>query len=171
MMKEVEFLINVIHYCFYKLDYKLHIFSNKVNPAMLLGKIPAVKRKFAEQGTTHKEVVNKVWTDKRFGFGIMISGGALASIITFLLWGFVSTILGYFDIYFIVKPIYVFGYAILSFILCYYTVFKGDKYIKYFKKLDKRPRSEKRKYALFTLLFVMGSVALWIYSFRFLPEL
>ncbi|MEQ9405826.1 MAG: hypothetical protein RIM99_19700 [Cyclobacteriaceae bacterium] len=136
---------------------------------MLLGKIPAVKRKFEEQGTSHSEVVNKVWNDKRLGFGIMVSGGVLAGIMTFLLWGLVSTFLGFLNVYFLVKPTYVFAYAILSFVLCYYTVFKGDKYVKYFKKLDKRSRSEKWRYALFTLLFVVGSVALWLYSFRFLP--
>ena len=170
-MGKIELWLNIVHYCFYKAEYRRHMLSNKLNPFVLLGKIPAVKRKFEEQGTTLLDTTNKIWTDKRFGFGIMISGGALAGIITFLFWGFVSTVLGYFDIYFIVKPIYVFGYAILSFILCYYTVFKGDKYIKYFKKLDKRSRSEKWKYALFTFLFVAGSVALWIYSFRFLPNL
>lgn len=47
---------------------------------MLLGKIPAVKRKFEEQGTSQEEVVNKVWGDKRYGFGIMISGGGLKTI-------------------------------------------------------------------------------------------
>ena len=54
---------------------------NKLNPFLLIGKIPAVKRKFEEQGTSQVEVVNKVWGDKRYGFGIMLSGGALAIII------------------------------------------------------------------------------------------
>ncbi|TJZ63000.1 hypothetical protein FAZ15_01500 [Sphingobacterium olei] len=171
MIEKIEIWLNIFHYCIYKADYKLHMLSNKINPFILIGKIPAVKRKFEEQGTTHLDVANKVWTDKRFGFGIMASGGTLAGIVTFLLWGFTSTFFGYLNVYFLVKPIYVFAYAIFSFILCYCTVFKGDKYVKYFKKLDKRSRKEKWKYALFTLLFVIGSVALWLYSFRFLSKL
>lgn len=169
MMGKIELWLNIVHYCFYKAEHRRYYWSNKLNPFMLLGKIPAVKRKFEEQGTSHSEVVNKVWNDKRLGFGIMVSGGVLAGIMTFLLWGLVSTFLGFLNVYFLVKPTYVFAYAILSFVLCYYTVFKGDKYVKYFKKLDKRSRSEKWRYALFTLLFVVGSVALWLYSFRFLP--
>ncbi|ELR68095.1 hypothetical protein C900_01155 [Fulvivirga imtechensis AK7] len=147
------------------------MFSNKINPFVLIGKLPAVKRKFEEQGTTLLDTTNKIWTDKRFGFGIMISGGAIVGFIMFFLWGLISTFLGYLGVYFFVKPIYVFIYVILSYTLCHFTVFKGEKYIKYFKKLDKRSKSEKWKYALLSLLFVVGSVALWLYSFRFLPKL
>lgn len=170
MIEKIEIWLNIVHYCIYRADYKLHMLSNKINPFILIGKIPAVKRKFEEQGTTHLDVANKVWTDKRFGFGIMISGGAIVIFMTFLLWGLVSTLLGYLDIYFFVRPIYVFIYAILSYALCHFTVFKGDKYIKYFKKLEKRSRKEKWKYALLSLLFVIGSIALWLYSFQFLPK-
>lgn len=171
MKERVELWLNIIHYCFYKAEYKRHMLSKKLNPFVLLGRIPVVKRKFKEQGTTLLYSTNKIWTDKRLGFGIMISGGALAGITTFLLWGFVSTFLGFLNVYFLVKPTYVFAYAILSFILCYHSVFKGDKYVKYFKQIDKRSRSEKWRYALLSLLFVVGSVALWLYSFRFSPKL
>jgi hypothetical protein len=75
MIKKLELWLNIVHYCFYKAEYRRYYWSNKLNPFMLLGKIPAVRRKFEELGTTHKDTVNKVWNDKRFGFGIMISGG------------------------------------------------------------------------------------------------
>lgn len=171
MIGKIELWLNIVHYCLYKAEYRRYYWTNKLNPFMLLGKIPAVKRKFEEEGTSHSEVVNKVWGDKRYGFGIMISGGAIVIFMTFLLWGLVSTLLGYLDIYFFVKPIYVFIYAMLSYSSCHFTVFKADKYIKYFKKFDKWTRKEKWKYALFTLLFVAGCLALWLYSFRFLPKL
>lgn len=77
-MEKIELWLNIMHYCLYKVNYKLHLLSNKLNPFLLLGKIPAVKRKFEEQGTSQEEVVNKIWGDKRYGFGIMISGGGLA---------------------------------------------------------------------------------------------
>jgi len=171
MIEKIELWLNILHYCLYKAESRRHVLSNKLNPFVLLGRIPLIKRKFEEQGTTLLDTTSKIWTDKRFGFGIMISGGAIVIFMTFLLWGLVSTLLGYFDIYFFVKLIYVFIYVILSYTLCHFTVFKGDKYIKYFRQLDKRSRSEKWKYALLSLLFVVGSVALWLYSFRFLPKL
>lgn len=82
-MEKIELWLNIMHYCLYKVNYKLHLLSNKLNPFLLLGKIPAVKRKFEEQGTSQEEVVNKIWGDKRYGFGIMISGGGLAIIVFF----------------------------------------------------------------------------------------
>ena len=170
MIEKLELWLNIVHYCFYKVDYKIHLLSNKLNPFLLIGKIPAVKRKFEKQGTSQLEVVNKVWSDKRYGFGIMLSGGFLFAVISVLLWGLVSSLLGFLEIYFLVEPVYVIVYALISYLICHLLVFRQDKYIKYFKKLDKRSRKEKWKYALFSLLFVIGSVALWIYSFRFLPE-
>jgi len=170
MIEKIEIWLNIVHYCIYKADYKLHMLSNKINPFVLIGKIPAVKKKFEEQGTTHLDVANKVWTDKRFGFGIMISGGGIVIILSFLIWGLSSTFLGILEVYFLVKPIYVLAYGLVSFLICHLLVFRQDKYIKYFKKLDKRSKFEKWKYALISFFFVIGSVALWLYSFRFFPK-
>lgn len=169
MIEKLELWLNIVHYCIYKVDYKFHMFSNKLNPFVLLGRIPRIKRNLEEQGTTLVDVTNKVWTDKRYGFGVMISGGAIVVSVTFLFWGLLSTLLGILEIYFLVEPIYVIAYALISYLICHLLVFRKDKYIKYFRKLDKKSRSEKWRYALFTLLFIVGSVALWLYSFRFLP--
>ncbi|MBW3545639.1 MAG: hypothetical protein KY428_08605 [Bacteroidetes bacterium] len=168
MIKKIELWLNIAHYCFYKADYKLHMLSNKLNPFVLIGKIPAVKRKFEEQGTTHLEVANKVWTDRRFGFGVMISGsGLVITIFLILLAAFdISNALLKHPINFSWQPFVVcMG---LAYIICHFTVFKEDKYIKYFKKFDKWTKREKWKYALLSLIFVIGSVALWLYSFQFL---
>ena len=81
MNKKIEIFLNIIHYCMYKVDYKRHLLFNKLNPFVFIGRIPSVKRKFKEQGTTHLEVVNKIWGDKRFGFSILISGGGLVIIL------------------------------------------------------------------------------------------
>lgn len=171
MIEKLELWLNVVHYCIYKADHKLHMFSNKLSPFVLLGKIPRIKRNLEKQGTTLVDVTNKVWTDKRFGFGIMISGGAIVVCVTFLIWGVLSAFLGFLKIYFLVEPMYVFAYALMSYLICHLLVFRQDKYIEYFKKLDKSSRSEKWKYALSSLLFVVGSVSLWLYSFRFLSKL
>lgn len=170
MIEKMELWLNIVHYCLYKADYRLHMLSNKLNPFVLIGKIPAVKRKFEEQGKTHLDVVNKVWTDRRFGFGIMISGGGLV-IFLFLM------LLAVFDILnsllkhpvdFSWQPFIIcIG---LAYIICHFTVFQKDKYIKYFKKFDKWTRKEKWKYGLLSFIFFAGSIALWLYSFRFLPK-
>ncbi len=49
MIGKIELWLNIVHYCIYKVDYRLHMLSNKLNPFLLLGKIPAVKKKYEEQ--------------------------------------------------------------------------------------------------------------------------
>gem|GEM_PF-2049840 len=166
----MELWLNIVHYCIYKVDCWVHKVINKLNPLVLIGRIPAIKRKFEEQGTTHQDVVNKVWTDRRFGFGIMVSGGAIVVGLTFLIWGGISTVLGLLEVYFLVKPVYVTSYALMSFLICHFLVFRQEKYVRYFKMLDEKSKGEKWAYTLLSLLFIMGSVILWLFSFRFFPN-
>jgi uncharacterized integral membrane protein len=146
--------------------------SNNVNPFLLLGKIPAVKKKFEEQGTTHRDVVNKVWTDKRFGFGIMISGGGLIIIFFLMIFSVYQVSNGLFN-----YPIS-FSWRLpflicagLAYIICHFTVFKDDKYIPYFKQFEKWSKADKWKYGFLSFCFMVGAITLFIYSFRFLPAL
>lgn len=169
MISRVEIVLNIIHYLIYRLDYRLHMLSNKVNPLLLLGHIPAVKRKFKEQGTTQKDVVNKVWTDERFGFGIMISGAALVIFIFCVIFP-VSLIINSIVACHDVPWRYLFFFAGgLSYLLCHCLVFKNDKYLVYFNRFSKWSMNEKCKYALFGFSFFLGAMALFIYSFRVLP--
>lgn len=165
----MELFFNIIHYCLYKADSKRHLLSNKLNPFVFIGKIPAVKKKFEEQGTSLLGVTNKVWGDKRYGFSIMISGGALVVSLSFLIWGITTTTASLFDIYFYVKPVHVIVYGVTSYAICHFTVFKGDKYLRYFKRFEKWSKADKWKYSLLTFAFVVGSIFFWLYSFRFLP--
>lgn len=167
--KKIELWMNIVHYCIYKADNRLHMLSKKLNPFLLFGEIPAVKRKLEKQGTSLKEVGDKVWTDNRFGFGIIISGGGMILILFLLIWGVLSSFLGLLNIYFLVRPVYIFIYAMISYFACHFLIFHQDRYIEYFKLFDKKSRREKRKYALLSLVFVAGAFALWIFSFRFTP--
>jgi hypothetical protein len=167
----MELFFNIIHYCLYKADSKRHLLSNKLNPFVLIGKIPAVKKKFEEQGTSLLGVTNKVWGDKRYGFSIMISGGTLVASSSFLIWGITTTTASLFDFYFSVKPVHLIVYGLASFAICHFTVFKGDKYLRYFKRFEKWSKADKLKYGLLTFAFVVGSIFFWLFSFRFLPKL
>lgn len=167
----MELFFNIIHYCIYKADLKIHLFSNKINPFVLIGKIPAVKKKFEEQNTSLLGVTNKIWGDKIYGFSIMISGSGLV-IALFLI------ILAVFDILngVLLNPIKSSGIpflfcALLAYAICHFTVFKGDKYLRYFKRFEKWSKADKWQYSLLTLAFVISSFVLWLYSFRFLPKL
>lgn len=169
MGEKIEFWLNVFHYYIYKVDYKLHLLFNKINPGFLLGKIPAVKKKFEEQGTTHLEVVNKIWTNKRFGFGIMISGGGIVIIIFFIIWAIflILNSLLITPVNFSWQPFVIcMG---LAYLICHFAVFQKDKFILYFKRFEKWPKQEKWKHGLLSFSFIVGAIALFIYSFRYLP--
>ncbi|WP_162417761.1 hypothetical protein [Cyclobacterium roseum] len=170
-MEKIELWLNIVHYCIYKLDYRLHLLSNKINPFILLGKIPAVEKNFKDQGSSLKEFGNKFWTDRRYGFGIMISGATLTMLIFFMIWVIflvVNRLLSY-PFKFTWHP-FVFC-LILAYSICHLFVFQNEKYIKYFKKFDKRSKQEKRKYGFLSLAFVAGTIVLVFLSFRILPPL
>ncbi len=167
----MELFFNIIHYCLYKADSKRHLLSNKLNPFVLIGKIPAIKKKLEEQGASLLGVTNKIWGDKRYGFSIVISGSGLV-IALFLI------ILAVFDILngVLLNPIKSSGLpflfcALLAYTICHYTVFKEDKYLRYFQQFEKWSKAEKWKYSVSTFVFVAGSIVFWLYSFKFLPKL
>jgi hypothetical protein len=167
-MKHIENLFNIVHYTLYKIDYKLHFLFNKVNPALLLGRIPALRRKFEEQGTTYIEVVNKLWIDKRYGFGIILSGGGLLFIV-FLVLISLYTILNGLLSQPMSSSLFPFVLSLLfSYLICYYRVFKDDKYLLYFKKYDKWSKKDKIKNHSISFVMFFISITLFVFSFRYL---
>lgn len=171
MIGKIELWLNIVHYCIYKADYKLHILANKLNPFLLIGKIPALKRKLEEEGTSLKDVGNKIWTNRRYGFGVMISGGALTIFLFFVLWAIFLMLnsLANYPLNFSWQPFVL--CLVLSFFICHLLVFQNDKYINYFKEFDKQSSQKKRKHGLLSLAVVLGTIVLFIYSFGFLPQL
>ncbi|MFN4769966.1 MAG: hypothetical protein ACK5JL_08045 [Candidatus Kapaibacterium sp.] len=165
----METFFNIIHYCLYKTDYKMHLLANKLNPFALFGRIPAMKRKFQEQGTTLTEVVDNIWGDKRYGFSIMMSGAELVIAIFLIFMAVYDILNGVMN-----NPIHsselpVIICALLAYTICHSTVFKADKYLKYFQQFEKWSKAEKWKYGLLTFAFIAASIVLCIYSFRYLP--
>ena len=72
--KRIEMGFNILHYFLYRFDRKMHLWSNRINPALLLGKIPGIKRNLQKQDTTLEEVTNTIWMDEKHGLGMIIVG-------------------------------------------------------------------------------------------------
>lgn len=164
----LEFFLNLLLFNIHKLDVQIHYISNKINIFLLLSKVPFIQRKFDETGSTLHETVNKLWIDRRYGFGIMISSAALA----FLLFLFL------FSAYLLVNGISsgaanvnwripFFTSVVLSFCICYYCVFKGEKYLRYFKQFDNWSKREEWKYGLMSAFFLISVVSLLYFSHRY----
>ena len=171
MYRFIEIALNIIHYCLYKVDSKRHLLSNMLNPFVLIGRIPLVRKKFEEQGTTHLEVTNKIWSDKRYGFSIMISGGSLVIVLFSIIMAVFDILNSFFQYPIKSSELPFFLCALLAYVFCHFTVFKKDKYLKYFQQFDKWTKQQKWKYGLFSFFFVVGAIVLFIYSFKFLPKL
>jgi len=81
-MKAVETYLNIMHFCFYKGHYKLHLLANKINPFLLIHKLPFQKRRYEEMGIDIYKEIDRSFGDKRFGISITAAGG--------ILWGFLG---------------------------------------------------------------------------------
>ena len=150
----MEKYFNIIHFCLYKAFYKVHLFTERINPANLIHKLPFQRKRYEELGIDIHQEINKAWGDKRFGLSTVAAGG--------FLWGGLA--LFFFLVLMMLKvsistPLII-GCGVGSGLICYVFVFKQDKYIKYFDKYEKWSKREKRKYGWLTvgsILFVLLS--------------
>jgi len=161
-MKSFELFFNMLHFSLYKATYRLHLLGTKVNPFLLLGKIPIIKRKFEEQGFTLSHVVNSYMG----GYYLTISGGALAFIV-FLIVGIISLIIN--DLFlrpveFLFLPLS--GCMALSYFMCYVFVFQKEKFLYYFNELDKWPRKSRMKLYSISGIFLLVVIAAFVYSLK-----
>ena len=87
-MEKLEFYLNVFHFCFYKLDYRLSLLFNKINPFWLLTRLSFFKRRYKELGVDIHKEVNNLFENKVYGFSIMVAGGGLLLLFFILFIGF-----------------------------------------------------------------------------------
>lgn len=145
----MESYLNIIHYCFYKLHYKIHLLFNKINPINIIHKLPFQKRKYEELAIDIQGEIDKAFGDTRFGLSVTVAGGMLLGVLAI----FFFSILLIFQIH--IAIYHLISCALLSFIISYYYVFKGDKYIIYLNKYENKPLPIRRKYCWITLTTLM----------------
>jgi hypothetical protein len=161
-MKRIEFVLNAVYYFIFKADCRTHKYLNKINPFMLLNKLPFQKRKYEREGININQELNRAFNDPQYGISSIRSG----AIMTFLS-GFVG-----FSIYCIITslnkdylPISYFFVLLLLFASWnYFGVFFKDKYLNYFKIFEARPVQWKKKWALITVFLVSLDILLVIIS-------
>jgi hypothetical protein len=54
----MERLWNIVYYFVYRADYRLHMFSNKINPVLWIYKLPFARRHFKKKGIDPKDELN-----------------------------------------------------------------------------------------------------------------
>lgn len=146
----METYLNIIHFCFYRAHYKLHLLANKINPFQLIHKLPFQKKRYEKLGIDIHKEIDRAFRDKKSGLSVMIAGG--------LLWGILGicffSILILFDLLVYATMLHIVTCSILSGIVCYFFVFRNDKYLEYFDRYEKWSEAEKRNYSWLTFASV-----------------
>jgi len=165
-MKKIENYLNILHFCFYRFDYKLHLWSNKINPFHLIHKLPFQQRRYKELGVDPIKEINKVFGDKAYGFSMMTAGGALIGILFFFFLTVINILLKLLSWNITLSAVHFILCAVLSVALSYFFVFKKDKYLKYFEQFEGWGKVDKSKYAWLTFAFVLLVFCLFILSLK-----
>lgn len=144
----MERYLSLTLFFLYKVHYKLHVITEKINPFNLIHKIPFIKRKYKDLNIDIYQEINKAFGDKRVGVSILWAGGILIGLLFFLF--FLLTILfcKIFSISFSIYLFHIFLCLFLSLFISYFLVFKHDHYIKYFDIFEKIPTNDRWKYYL-----------------------
>lgn len=150
-MKAMENYLNIIHFCFYKAHYKMHLLANKINPFNLMHKLPFQKRRYEKLGIDINKEINRSFGDKKFGLSTMVAGGMLWGVLNI----FFFTLLLLFNLIVYGTMLHVIIVSVLSGIVCYFFVFRNDKYVEYFDKYEKWSKAEEWKYSWLTFASII----------------
>lgn len=166
-MKRIENHLNVLHFCFYRLHYKLHLFANKINPFRYLARLPYIKKRLEEKGVANIEnEINKAFRNKEYGLSMTVAGGALIGILFFFFLAVLNMLLKLLSWDIILSAVHFIICVVLSVALSYFFVFKKDKYLKYFEQFESWGKVYKSKYGWFTFTFVLLVFCLFILSLK-----
>ena len=155
----MEKALNTFNYSIYLILKKFDYLFNKVNPVLLLYKIPFIKKYHEKNGWNPYRERAKIWNDKKNGFNIWIAEGILMGVIFGILIGTFMVINNLLNFYEYVPKFYYIVFAGLSLYTCYLFVFKKDKYLGYFKQYERWTKNQKRKYVLISFLAIIATIA------------
>lgn len=157
----MDFLLNVLHYSIYHFHQMLTKAIRFIIPTHLLHNIPAVKRLYKKNGVTNpRKVIDRQYSDPVYGYNI-VKAGSGALLIVFL-W-FLPFACFIFSGFSKSEPLNVITIGISAFLsgtLCYFFLFRRDRYLLYFDKFDKLSVNKRCAYHLASFLFVVIVVSL-----------
>jgi len=165
-MKKIEYYMNVLHFCFYRFDYKMHLWSNKINPFHLIHKLPFQQRRYKELGVDPIKEIDKAFGDKEYGLSMTVAGGALIGILFFFFLAVLNVLIKLLIGNITLSAVHFILCGILSVVLSYSLVFKKDKYLRYFEMFEGWGKAERRKYGWFAFAFVLSVFCLFVLSIK-----
>ena len=154
-MKRIENYLNVLHFCFYRAHYKLHLFANKINPFLLIHKLPFQKRRYEKLGIDIYKEIDKAFGNKEYGISMTVAGGAMLGILFLFFLAALNILLKLLSGNITLSALHFIFCGILTVALSYFFVFKKDKYLSYFEQFEEWGKADKIKYGLLSFAFVL----------------
>lgn len=161
---------NIVHYYAYKVDYKLHLLFNKINPFMLIHKLPFQKRLYEKKGININDEINKAFKRPDIGISSIRSGGLMYVLVFLICWGTVNFYSAIIQKELNLKFYVFIIFILISFVVNHFLLFKQDKYLSYFKEFEKMEKHEKKKWGWLSLIVIIGIFLYSIGSFVFMSH-
>jgi hypothetical protein len=158
---------NIVHYFVYKLDYKLHLSFNKINPVYYFYKLPFAKRHFEKKGIDPLVEANKAFKRPDVGISSIRAGGFMYILIFLLCLGVANFVTGIAQQGLTLKLYLFIIFVVISILTNHVLLFRNDKYLTYFKELDVMPKKLKKKWAWISFLVILGILSFVVGSFAF----
>jgi hypothetical protein len=175
-MRKITWYWNMVHYCIYLFFTNLFTWMNYLNPLYYISRMSSVKKVYSKRGIDDiQELTKSVVNNPKIGINSIHAGGLMGGLIGLLLFGIFDCSQIFFsvsldnlifenqtnDLLFIIILV------ISSLLFNYFILFKGNKYLEYFKEFDEMDASEKTKYYWMSFFVVLLIVSFFIFSFRF----
>jgi len=164
----MERIWNIIYIFVYRLDYKLHLLFNYINPFRWIYFIPVVKRFYVKRGIDILKEGEKAFKNPDFGLSSMRAGGFMGILIFLICLGVTSLFSGIFELGPYLKLYHFIIFSIIGILANQILLFRKKKYLKYFKEIESMPKEMKEKWAWISFLVVLVILFFGIGSFIFM---
>jgi hypothetical protein len=159
---------NIIHYFVYKTDYKFHLLFNKINPFVLIHKLPFQKRIYEKKGINIRNEINKAFRNPNIGISIIRAGGFMHILVFLTCFGVINFFSGLIQQELNLKLYHFIIILFITLLVNYFLLFKQKKYRNYFKQFETMPVGVKKKWAWISFLVIVCILIFSISSFVFL---
>ena len=171
-MEKINWFWNLVYYNLFRLEKLTQKFFSY--PVMLFLNNERIKNAYTKRGVLDADkIVNNALNNPETGVNSVLASihmGGLLVIFEYGIFNFIQVLLGKSLIQHVwTDKIYIIVFLILllvpSGLINYFTIFKKERYLKYFKEFDKMSKEEKRIYGRKCFLIILSFWLFFIGSF------
>ena len=163
-MKKFERIWNIVYYFVWLGMGKFGEIINKPTD-LIVNNMPYFQRRFKEHNFDPKKVYLRVMNDLHFGWNQMYASGVMM-ILMVSIWMSIYFPIPKYCASFGANPelvlgIFIIGVIAFIFLPQWYFIWRGDKYIRYFREFKRKPHKWKVKWAWISLIIILIPIAIF----------